>query len=55
MGLMPNPYELPQGCKFHPRCPHCMQQCIDSIPPLREQDGHMIRCHCPVPLEKEGV
>ena len=55
MGLMPNPYELPQGCKFHPRCPHCTQQCIDSAPPLREQDGHMIRCHCPVPFEKEGV
>lgn len=55
MGLMPNPYELPQGCKFHPRCPHCTQQCIDTVPQLREQDGHMIRCHCPVPFEKEGV
>lgn len=55
MGLMPNPYELPQGCKFHPRCPHCTQQCIDTVPQLREQGGHMIRCHCPVPFEKEGV
>ena len=26
-GLMPHPSELPDGCKFHPRCPQCMEAC----------------------------
>lgn len=31
-GLMPEPTNLPDGCKFHPRCPYCMDACrSDSI------------------------
>ena len=26
-GLMPEPTSLPEGCKFNPRCPNCMEQC----------------------------
>ena len=26
-GLMPDPTNLPTGCKFSPRCPHCMEVC----------------------------
>src|SRR5450756_2134067 len=26
-GLMPDPTNLPFGCKFHPRCPKCMEIC----------------------------
>lgn len=26
-GLMPDPSELPSGCYFHERCPHCMDIC----------------------------
>ena len=26
-GLMPEPTDLPTGCMFHPRCPHCMEKC----------------------------
>ncbi len=26
-GLMPDPSDLPDGCKFHPRCPQCMEVC----------------------------
>ena len=25
-GLMPHPTDLPNGCKFHPRCPDCMEK-----------------------------
>ena len=26
-GLMPDPVDLPEGCKFHPRCTRCMEIC----------------------------
>jgi oligopeptide/dipeptide ABC transporter ATP-binding protein len=33
-GSVPNLSALPKGCKFHPRCVHCMPQCKDDEPPL---------------------
>lgn len=44
-GLMPDPTELPSGCKFHPRCPKCMEICKTNLPKDRIQNGHMIKCH----------
>ena len=44
-GLMPNPTELPQGCKFHPRCMRCTERCKTEVPHNYEKDGHMIKCH----------
>lgn len=45
-GLMPDPSDLPQGCSFHPRCPHCHEQCRTEMPMLREvEPGHLVRCH----------
>ena len=44
-GLMPDPSNLPTGCKFSPRCPHCMEVCRQQEPPETERDGHRIRCH----------
>lgn len=46
-GLMPNPYELPTGCKFHPRCPRCMQKCRTEAPENHVHGTHQIRCHFP--------
>lgn len=43
-GSLPNPYELPEGCLFAPRCPHAMEQCRVE-PPLREiENGHEVKC-----------
>ncbi len=43
-GSLPNPYELPEGCLFAPRCPHAMNQCRTD-PPLEEIDhGHQVKC-----------
>ena len=50
-GLMPDPTDLPSGCRFHPRCPHCTERCESERPPLLERDGHFVRCF----LEREGV
>lgn len=44
-GLMPDPVELPQGCKFHPRCSRCMEICKSEKPPQNMKGSHMIRCH----------
>jgi peptide/nickel transport system ATP-binding protein len=45
-GLMPDPMDLPEGCKFHPRCPKCMNICETEPPADHEvSKGHCIRCH----------
>lgn len=44
-GLMPDPMNLPQGCKFHPRCASCMEICRTEKPPETMEGTHMIRCH----------
>jgi len=33
-GEVPNPSSPPTGCVFHTRCPHVMDKCCQSIPPL---------------------
>ena len=44
-GLMPDPANLPKGCKFNPRCPKCMDICKTVEPKAYVKNGHMIRCH----------
>ena len=44
-GLMPDPSHLPEGCKFHPRCPYCSEACKSGKVPEMNYDGHLIRCH----------
>lgn len=44
-GQMTDPANLPSGCKFHPRCPHCTDRCRSELPENRTIDGHMIKCH----------
>ena len=44
-GLMPEPSKLPQGCKFSPRCPHCMDICREQLPEDVSFGSHTIKCH----------
>ena len=45
-GLMPPPNALPEGCRFHPRCEHCMEICCHKAPEqYYEHDGHYVACH----------
>lgn len=44
-GLMPDPTALPAGCKFHPRCPRCMDICQKEAPGAAVREGHQVRCH----------
>lgn len=45
-GLMPDPADLPKGCKFHPRCPQCTAECLEKEPEVYQlSPSHMIKCH----------
>ncbi len=45
-GQMPDPSDLPQGCKFHPRCPYCTEKCRSESPAYVDVgNGHKILCH----------
>ncbi len=45
-GLMPPPNALPEGCRFHPRCKHCMEICKQVEPELKSLgNGHYLACH----------
>jgi peptide/nickel transport system ATP-binding protein len=44
-GLMPDPANLPSGCKFHTRCPHATDDCANIRPSLVSvEPGHNVRC-----------
>ncbi len=44
-GLVPNLLNLPQGCRFCPRCEKAMKVCTMYEPELYEtEDGHKVRC-----------
>ena len=44
-GLMPDPTNLPKGCKFHPRCPEATAMCSKVKPePVLTESGHMVSC-----------
>ncbi|MGL4946790.1 MAG: ABC transporter ATP-binding protein [Cetobacterium sp.] len=49
-GLMPDPTNLPSGCRFHPRCPHVQDECSKTIPRISIENNHRVRC-----LAYEGV
>jgi oligopeptide/dipeptide ABC transporter ATP-binding protein len=45
-GAIPNYYNPPQGCRFHPRCPHVMEICREKKPDLLEASiGHYVACY----------
>ena len=45
-GLMPDPTNLPTGCKFHDRCPYATEECASKEPAYAEiAPGHFVKCH----------
>lgn len=44
-GELPSPSNLPSGCKFHTRCPYCMEVCKKSAPiDFEVFDNHFVKC-----------
>lgn len=50
-GMLPDPTNLPEGCNFSPRCPHCMEVCKTTPPCVSRENGHEIACHLYVKSE----
>ncbi|MEY8839011.1 ABC transporter ATP-binding protein [Cribrihabitans sp. XS_ASV171] len=42
-GEMPDPFDLPQGCRFAGRCPHVEANCADPQP-LHHLENGLVRC-----------
>jgi len=44
-GMSPSLIDLPDGCRFHPRCEHATELCRRKHPDMIEiEDGHFVRC-----------
>ena len=44
-GSVPNPAHKPEGCPFHPRCPHTIETCRLQFPQMCDYgDRHQARC-----------
>ena len=45
-GMVPNMFDLPKGCKFAPRCSHCMAVCNEREPEMvTVSSGRQVACH----------
>jgi oligopeptide/dipeptide ABC transporter ATP-binding protein len=43
-GMVPSLLEMPEGCRFHPRCSRAMNICSKEEPPLVEKNGRRVLC-----------
>jgi len=43
-GTVPNPFNMPKGCRFHPRCPEAREICVTKEPELITINGHQVCC-----------
>ncbi len=45
-GAVPNPANVPTGCRFHPRCPRVQAVCREVDPAVRQTAGNrQVACH----------
>lgn len=44
-GQVPALEQMPQGCRFHPRCAHAFEPCTHVAPGLQSLDEAQVRCH----------
>jgi len=42
--VLPDPANIPPGCRFHPRCPIAEPRCSTETPPLRPRPGGGVEC-----------
>lgn len=43
-GSLPDPYELPAGCAFAPRCPYAIEKCQIEPSVVEVEEGHGVKC-----------
>ena len=45
-GSLPDPSNMPLGCRFNPRCPYSFEECYSTEPELRRVSlNHAVACH----------
>ncbi|UCF90293.1 MAG: ABC transporter ATP-binding protein [Desulfobacterales bacterium] len=55
-GQQPSLSDLPEGCRFHPRCDYSEAQCRAAVPPLEEVDvNHQTACRRWRELAKQKI
>jgi oligopeptide/dipeptide ABC transporter ATP-binding protein len=55
-GTVPNPFRMPKGCRFEPRCPYAFEPCKPFEPALEEIDTERrVRCWLHVPIDRQPV
>ena len=43
--IMPDPANIPPGCRFHPRCPACFAPCAAIAPRITSLEDGLVECH----------
>lgn len=43
--IMPDPANIPPGCRFHPRCPACFAPCAATAPRITRLEDGLVECH----------
>lgn len=56
-GTVPSLFDMPKGCRFHPRCPDAFDRCRVEDPGLADRGGRAVACfkHQPVSREVESL
>ena len=51
-GLMPDPTDLPKGCRFSPRCPYAQDICHEKACGMKEYEpNHFVDCFFPLGMD----
>jgi oligopeptide/dipeptide ABC transporter ATP-binding protein len=43
-GTVPNPFNMPKGCNFAPRCPYAFEACVDHDPRIEDAHPQDVAC-----------
>ena len=43
--IMPDPANIPPGCRFHPRCPAALPRCSTEVPRTTQDRVGLVECH----------
>ena len=54
-GRTPEPWAMPTGCRFAPRCGYAQEACAEPPPLILSRPDHLVRCRRHDELELEGA